>query len=242
MWTSASWRDRDLVEELYSLARTRTVGEFRRSRFPALSDLCGAPRQGFDFATGLPRYGWDGAIATAISRIPDPRHREAAEAIFGSHARRWTSLRERQSLAAEQFGVGYDAYRRRRRNGLSLYEETVSELASSIETLAPAYEDEGRDRLGAVRVGSSPHVKKGEVHVNASTSMPARDGNRELRLRVTDDGFKALQTMAINQNLTLGELIRRALITQEFLFAHRDQQLFLVDQGNHRQQEIEFHW
>ena len=226
----------DIESELHSLARSRTVGEYRTGGFLALGALWGKPR--WDSTSGVPLYGWDDALASAIARIRDPGHREAASALFGSHALRWTSLRERQTMAARHFGVGYDAYRRRRRSGMSLYEETVAELARSIVALG----DLPPAPSSTVPNGGGSPLRTGTLEVTTVNSMGGQAGGYELRVRVPEDVYRQLQKMALEQNVDLGELLRRALLLEDFAFANRDKHLILSDEEDTPSEEVVLNW
>lgn len=121
----------EIVVDLAALARVRALGRFRTTDFPALYRLPGV-RQGSEPELPVASEGLRLAVAAAISLIPDDGHRHAASAIFSFDARRWSALRVRQSEAAHKLGVGLDAYRRRRSGCMSLYAETLCEMAIAL--------------------------------------------------------------------------------------------------------------
>lgn len=72
-------------------------------------------------------------VGDAVDAVRDPAHRQAATALFGFGDRRWRPLTQRGAEAARTFGLGWDAYRRRRPStGSSLLEETIEELARGL--------------------------------------------------------------------------------------------------------------
>ncbi len=125
----------ELVQELMVLARLRSLGRFRTTELPALYSLPGVRGDSAEAALPILSERLRESTATALARIHDAHHRRAAAFIFDFGDYRWTPLQMRQSQAAKVFGVGFDAYRRRKPTGMSLYQETVLELALALVSL-----------------------------------------------------------------------------------------------------------
>lgn len=115
----------DVVEgELRELARAKSMVELRETALAGLTSLARLEPGDVD---GLQR-----AIDEGIEAIASEPHREAARAIFGSSPHRFEGLGTRHYRAANAFGVGVDAFRKRRPAKPSRYDEVISELCRAI--------------------------------------------------------------------------------------------------------------
>jgi len=133
--TPAAVDRRALVEDLRSLAALRSRTSVRDRPFPTLfallpPDVVGDKERRLVALRTLVDQG--------IGRIDDDDHRKAAGPLFGFTDGRWRPLTERGQEAAAAFGCGWDNYRRRRTNGVSLLEETTDALARALEADRPA--------------------------------------------------------------------------------------------------------
>lgn len=72
-------------------------------------------------------------IETGLLLMSDGDHKRAATALLSFDTGRWRPLKIRGSEAAANFGLGWDAYRRRRDStGVSLLMDTLTELADRL--------------------------------------------------------------------------------------------------------------
>ena len=236
-----------LLEDLYALSRTRENlywsgthgGEHGGYPFHDSSNPFGAlPTLHMLWQrTELPTDTLGEFLEDAIGRIPDQSHRAAALDIFGENAPGWASLRERQTRAATHFAIGYDAYRRRRRSGRSLYDDTVAALAASLERGKPA--DRG-PLPSRPALGTASALRRGQLQVSTLLQPSANVGRRVITLELPEEAYQELQLMAERHDLRLGELIRRALLVQDFLFLEPGKRL-LIDDGEVAR-ELLFAW
>lgn len=117
-----------LAEELRAMAGLRSRNAIRDRTFPLLAELI--PEDSRDDPER--RYAaLQQLIEAGLVAMPDGDHRQAATALLAYGSGRWRPLTKRGSEAAAAFGLGWDAYRRRREStGSALVMETLTELAS----------------------------------------------------------------------------------------------------------------
>ena len=118
-----------LSSDLRTLAGLRSRTAVRDRPLPALDPMLAAVGADPDR-----RYvALQEVLGRAIGAVGDPDHRRAAAALLAFEAGRWRPLSRRGADAASVFGLGWDAYRRRRaKTGTSLLQETLHELALAI--------------------------------------------------------------------------------------------------------------
>lgn len=119
-----------LARELRVLVGLRSRTAIRDRSFPALEALL--PDDTPDDRDV--RYAKvQNLLDEAIGGMRDAGHQRAATALLSSGPQRWLPLTQRGPEAANAFGLGWDAYRRRRdTTGTSLLQETLDELASTL--------------------------------------------------------------------------------------------------------------
>lgn len=186
----------DLAVELRTLLGLRTRTSARDRPLPTLTSLLPPsaqldPDARFAATTAL--------LEAGIAAMPDADHSTAADALLGSGPGRWRPLSARGLDAAQPFGCGWDAYRRRRRStDTSLLEETVDLLARTIVEIvpdisAPDEADPGESAtitpigdqpapivtIGptpqpAVAQSPAPDTRTGVAHPGAAPSTPER--------------------------------------------------------------------
>ena len=125
--SSVTGRLDELADELRTVAGLRSRNAIRDRVFPRLSallpeDCRNDPERRYAALQQL--------IETGLADMPDGDHRQAATALLAYGTGRWRPLTKRGAEAAAAFGLGWDAYRRRREStGSSLVVETLTELA-----------------------------------------------------------------------------------------------------------------
>lgn len=117
-----------LAEELRTIAGLRSRNAIRDRTFPLLVELLPDDSR----ADPELRYAaLQQLVEAGLEDMPGGDHRQAATALLAYGSGRWRPLTKRGSEAAAAFGLGWDAYRRRREStGSSLVMETLTELAS----------------------------------------------------------------------------------------------------------------
>ncbi len=125
-----------LRTELREVARLRSLESLRTVDLPALYALpcfCPGEPSSPDRLDQLTT-----CTNAAVELIPAGPYRDAADAIFGFREDRFTALKERMQLAGGAFGVGSEAFRKRRTDDRpSRFEETCDELAGAFIRLPP---------------------------------------------------------------------------------------------------------
>lgn len=123
--TSTAATESALIEELRALARSRSAVQFDGS--PATNIDAIARHGGLPATTGRQQV-----IDDAIEHIGYSQYQESARALLGAGPGRWQPLSQRGEIAAAQFGISYDGFRRARTASPSLLDETLSLLARAI--------------------------------------------------------------------------------------------------------------
>lgn len=118
------------ADELRTVAGLRSRNAIRDRSFPTLVELL--PPESRDDPEA--RYAaLQQLIEAGLAAMPEGDHRRAATSLLSYGTGRWRPLTKRGSEAAASFGLGWDAYRRRRDStGSSLVMETLTELAGVI--------------------------------------------------------------------------------------------------------------
>ncbi len=115
-------------------------------------------------------------VDTAIAGLEPADFKTAAEHLLGSEKRAGRNLAARSSDAAEAFGVGYDAFRRRGADGRSHRDRVVRSVAEAIVAQAP-------NRIVTAPVTADP--------------SPDPDGNRSRRTAVWGGVLVAVVAMVL---------------------------------------------
>ena len=154
----------DAAAELRSLITLRSRTSIRDRPFPTLATLA----QGQNHPTDRDaRYlSLTTFIDRGIGEIVDTSHRRAAEHLVGSGPGRWRTVAQRGADAAAEFGCGWDAYRRRRANGSSQLDDTLTALAQSLVRIADSSAD-------LVASGLSPSRSIAQEPGSSQSAAPA---------------------------------------------------------------------
>lgn len=113
-----------VMAELRDVARAKSLSRLDRTSTPTISRLLGGDQASADRLQG--------AIDAAIDNIVSEPHRQAATAIYGSGDDRFSALSERMRPAAGAFGVGVAAFRKRRPDTSSRFDEVTKQLAQAM--------------------------------------------------------------------------------------------------------------
>ena len=224
-----------IADDLHALARARSLTSFLHSRHTALAELVRSLSHSDDDGLLSRGEAVRTAIMDAIARIPDERHRMAASAIFEHGALNsgyGMPLGQRQYQAAEAFNVAYDTYRRRGRMGMSLYDETIAELAVALKNVA--------SRAALVPASREPSALRAD-QVVIETSETEWDGSGRLTLRMPQKAYAELGRLAEALGVSEAEVLRRALLLARALFTDGEKRVLLVDDEG-RSNEIVLLW
>lgn len=163
-----------VADELRAVAGLRSRNAIRDRSFPTLVELL--PPDARDDPEA--RYAaLQQLIEAGLEAMPDGDHRRAATSLLSYGSGRWRPLTKRGSEAAAAFGLGWDAYRRRRDStGSSLVMETLTELAGVI--VAADVPEAAPPPPGEVPVASVHLTTVPVAHVVATLPPPTRRSAR----------------------------------------------------------------
>lgn len=115
-----------IVRQLRWLERTRGPDDLLSQEGRELARMLGLDVDPASISAGIDQV---------IDSMPPDAYRDAARELIGSGPHRWDALKTRHARAGGAFGVGGDAFRRRRAHGRPSREsETLAHVARSIAT------------------------------------------------------------------------------------------------------------